>query len=439
MIEIAGSGGEERSVEIGAQRTVPRDAAGPAAARDRPAARHADAAGDRPGALGPARQRRAAPATGCSSWSPRASPELEAPGPDAALRRRRRRRHRAHDQDPRRHAADPRPGRPARAHRRAGCARRPTSWPRSPSCPTSSRPSRPSSRRSCATCSRRSRAIVESSPYLPEELQLAIANIDDPERAEPSDRRLAAAEDRGEAGAARGGRRRPAPAAPGRHPRARARGHLDRLGDPDAGPVRDRQEPARVRPAPAAQGDPGGARRVRRVGRRGRRAARAARRDRAARGGPPPGRSRAQAPRGAAAAGRRTRRHPHVPGVDRDAAVGQVDRGQPRPRPRARGPRRGPLRHRAGQGPHPRVPGRAASSSPTLAAPSCASSGRPASARRRSGARSRARSGASSSASASAACATRPRSAATGAPTSARCRARSSARCATRGPTTRCS
>jgi ATP-dependent Lon protease len=45
--------------------------------------------------------------------------------------------------------------------------------------------------------------------------------------------------------------------------------------------------------------------------------------------------------------------------------------------------------------------------------------------------------GASSSASASAACATRPRSAATGARTSARCPARSSARCATRASTTR--
>ena len=66
---------------------------------------------------------------------------------------------------------------------------------------------------------------------------------------------------------------------------------------------------------------------------------------------------------------------------------------------------------------------------------SCASSARPASARRRSGARSRARWAASSSASAPAACATRPRSAATAAPTSARCRARSSARCATRAPT----
>ena len=54
-------------------------------------------------------------------------------------------------------------------------------------------------------------------------------------------------------------------------------------------------------------------------------------------------------------------------------------------------------------------------------------------------ARSPARWGASSCASASAACATRRRSAGTGAPTSARCPGRSCARCATRAPTTPCS
>ena len=70
---------------------------------------------------------------------------------------------------------------------------------------------------------------------------------------------------------------------------------------------------------------------------------------------------------------------------------------------------------------------------------SSASSARPASARRRWASRSRGRSGASSSASARAGCATRPRSAATGARTSARCPARSSARCAMPAPTTRCS
>ena len=159
----------------------------------------------------------------------------------------------------------------------------------------------------------------------------------------------------------------------------------------------------------------------------------------AARGGAPAGRPRAAPPGDAAAAGRRARRHPHLPGVDRLAAVGQVHRGQPRPRARARGARRGPLRHRAGQGPDPRVPRRAPAEAGRARARSSASSARPASARRRSAARSPARSGASSSASAPAACATRPRSAATGAPTSARCRARSSARCATRARTTRCS
>ena len=35
--------------------------------------------------------------------------------------------------------------------------------------------------------------IVEGVPYLPEELQVAVANIDDPARARAHDRRLAAA------------------------------------------------------------------------------------------------------------------------------------------------------------------------------------------------------------------------------------------------------
>ena len=210
--------------------------------------------------------------------------------------------------------------------------------------------------------------------------------------------------------------------------------------DPVAGDVRDGGLPARVRPAPAAQGDP---RRARREGPgRGRdgRPARAARRARAARGRPQAGRPRALAAGEAPAGGGRARRHPHLPGVDRLAAVGQAHRGQPRPRARARGARRGPLRHRQGQGPDPRVPRRAqAQAGRDAARRSCASSARRASARRRSGARSRAPWAASSSASRPAACATRPRSAATGAPTSARCRARSSARCATPAPTTRCS
>ena len=92
------------------------------------------------------------------------------------------------------------------------------------------------------------------------------------------DRRLAADQDGGQAGAARGARRHQAAAAAVGDPRQRARGRRDGRADPVAGPVRARQVPARVPPAPAAQGDPGGARRARPGRGRGRGAARAARR-----------------------------------------------------------------------------------------------------------------------------------------------------------------
>ena len=164
---------------------------------------------------------------------------------------------------------------------------------------------------------------------------------------------------------------------------------------------------------------------------------------------PKAGRARAGAARAPAARGRRVRRHPHLPRVAHRAAVERDDRGQPRHRPRARGPRRRPLRPREGQGPDPRVPrgaqalesadARSGELPDRSRARSSASSGRPGSARRASAARSPARSAASSSGSRSAGCATRPRSAATAAPTSARCRGRSSARCATPARATRCS
>ena len=80
-----------------------------------------------------------------------------------------------------------------------------------------------------------------------------------------------------------------------------------------------------------------------------------------------------------------------------------------------------------------------ASSRTTCTGRSCASSARPAWARRASATASPRRWAASSSASASAACATRPRSAGIAAPTWARCPASSSAPCATPAPTTRCS
>ncbi len=195
--------------------------------------------------------------------------------------------------------------------------------------------------------------------------------------------------------------------------------------------VGDRQGPARVLPAPAAESDPGRARRGRRAAGRSQRTAREDRGGEAARARPEGRRPRALAAGEAAARGSRARRHPHLPGVADRAALGGGDRGQPRHRPRARGARRRPLRPREGQGPHPRVPGGAqaeaglARPDPLLRRPARGSA-RPASV-----ARSPGRSAASSSGSRSAASATRPRSAATAAPTSARCRARSSARCAT--------
>ena len=178
-------------------------------------------------------------------------------------------------------------------------------------------------------------------------------------RAQPPDRRRAADQGRGEAGAARGGRRLQAPEASLRDPRPRARHRRHRLEDPVAGDVGDGELAARVRAPAAAEGDPGGAGGEGPGRGRGRRAARATRRDRTPRGRPQAGRPRALPAREAAAGGRRARRHPHLPGVDRVAAVGQAHRRQPRPRPRAGSPRRRPLRHRQGQGADPRVPGRA--------------------------------------------------------------------------------
>ena len=158
-----------------------------------------------------------------------------------------------------------------------------------------------------------------------------------------------------------------------------------------------------------------------------------------ARARPQSRRPRALAAGETAARGGRARRHPHLPRVAGRAALVEGDRGQPRHRPRPRGPRRRPLRPREDQGPDPRVPGGAQAEPGHRPGRSSASSGRPASARPASAARSRRRSAASSSGSRSAASATRPRSAATAAPTSARCPGRSSAPCATPAPTTRSS
>ncbi len=120
------------------------------------------------------------------------------------------------------------------------------------------------------------------------------------------------------------------------------------------------------------------------------------------------------------------------------AAVVEEHRRPPRPRGGARDARPRPLRHREGEGPDPRVPrrpqaqARRAQLDPLLRRPAGRGQDLARALDRRRPCT------ASSSASRSAACATSRRSAATGAPTSARCRGPSCARCATPARTTRC-
>ena len=102
--------------------------------------------------------------------------------------------------------------------------------------------------------------------------------------------------------------------------------------DPVAGRVRDGQGPARVLPAPAAQGDPGGAGRGGRAGGRGQRAARA---DRGRRTCPS---TRSSRPSASCSASSACRPQAAEHGVIRsylewlaDAAVVEVHRGPPRP------------------------------------------------------------------------------------------------------------
>ncbi len=137
-----------------------------------------------------------------------------------------------------------------------------------------------------------------------------------------------------------------------------ARGPRARLEDPVAGAVGSRQEPARVLPARAAQGDSEGARRRRRSGQGDRRAARQDRRGRHARAGEE--RSAARARSALEDAGRRRRVHrvAHLSRLADRAAVGEADRGLDRSEAHEGGARRRPLRPREGQGPRPRVSGR---------------------------------------------------------------------------------
>ena len=280
------------------------------------------------------------------------------PGPRRHLRRGRGRHRRAHDQGARRHAADPRPRRAAGAARRVRPDASPTRSPRSTSCPTRSSP-RAELEALFRNVQTTFSEIIEQVPYLPEELQIAVANLEDPaelahmiagalrikteERQELLEeldvanrlRRLSELlarefelisigtkiQSQVESEIDKGQREF--------FLRQQLKAIQEELGEVDeqeaeAHELREQieaAEPARAR----AQA----------------------------------GRARAAAVRAPAAPGRRARRDPQLPGVAGHAALVEVQRGPPRPQAGARdaGPR--PLRHGEGQGPHPRVPGRA--------------------------------------------------------------------------------
>ena len=112
-----------------------RRAAGPPAEGDRRLPEHDDAAGRRPGALGAARERRALPRPHARDGGQQGLRDRAA-RPRRRLPRRRRGRDRAHAEDARRHAADPRPEWRARPHRRLHRRPSPTSWRASTRSPT---------------------------------------------------------------------------------------------------------------------------------------------------------------------------------------------------------------------------------------------------------------------------------------------------------------
>ena len=182
-------------------------------------------------------------------------PENEEPGPEGPLRGRRRRRRRPHAQGPRRHPAHPRPGNPAGAARPlrrrgalpGGADRRAARRGRGRAGAGGADPQRPAH-------------LLGDHRADPLPARGAADGGRQPRRsrrARPPDRRRAAHLHRGEAGAARGGRRRRPPPPPLPDPRPRARGRPARHPDPVPGAVRDRQGPARVLPAPADESDPG--------------------------------------------------------------------------------------------------------------------------------------------------------------------------------------
>ena len=105
--------------------------------------------------------------------------EIENPGPDAALRRGRGRDGRADDQGARRHAADPGARRAARGARRRSSRREPYLVAKVAELPDVVEPS-PELEALYRNVQTTFSQIIEEVPYLPEELQMAVANLEDP-------------------------------------------------------------------------------------------------------------------------------------------------------------------------------------------------------------------------------------------------------------------
>ena len=213
--------------------------------------------------------------------------------------------------------------------------------------------------------------IIEEVPYLPEELQMAVANLEDPSALAhliAGALRIKVEEKQALLEEVDVGKRLRRLS---RDPRPRARHRRHRLEDPVAGHVGDGVLAARLRPAPAAQGDPGGARREGPGRGRDGRPARAAGRARSC------PRTCASRPTASSRGWRSSRRR--RPSTASSAPTWSGS-------PRCRGTQRTddnldlaharevldarPLRHRQGQGPDPRVPGRAQAQAGRAAAPS---------------------------------------------------------------------
>ena len=213
--------------------------------------------------------------------------------------------------------------------------------------------------------------FVSMIPYLPDELQVVVMNIKDPGKVTDliASNLNISLEEKQELLVTLEVRQPPRAAV--HHPQPRDRAAGARPQDPVAGPDRAQQEPEGVLPPPADEGDPEGARRGRsrapsEIEELREKIDEAKIPPEAREGGRPRARAPAHDPAGVGRA--HASCAPTSSGsVDLPWAV--VDRGQPRPPPRAPGARRGPLRPREDQGPHPRVPRGAEAASRTRKSP----------------------------------------------------------------------